>query len=489
MQVTETLAEGLKREYKVVISAADIADKVDARLEKLKGEVRMPGFRPGKVPTSLVKKRFGQAVLGEVLESAVQDSSKQAMDERGLRPAAQPNVEVTSYEDGQDLEYALKLEVLPEIEPAGFEDIELERITVEPSETEIEEALGRLAAQQSSTEPLPEPRPAASGDVLVIDFKGTVDGEAFPGMEAEDHHLELGSNAFVAGFEEQLIGKGKGDEAEVRVTFPEGYANDRLSGKEAVFQVTVKDVLAKVAVPLDDELAKSYGAESLEQLKERIKESLAGEYAQAARTLVKRKLLDTLVERCDFAVPETLVDMEFEAIWQRVEEDRKAGRLDEDDKNKDEETLKADYRAIAERRVKLGLLLAEVGRREEIEVNQEELQQAVLAEVRRYPGQEQAVFEHFQKNPGALVHLRGPILEEKVVDHILDKAKVTEKATDAEGLRAALEAEEGEGEGKAEKPKKKAAPRKAKAKTTKASAKSEDETGSEATAPEGDEKA
>lgn len=256
MQVTETLAEGLKREYKVVISAADIADKVDARLEKLKGEVRMPGFRPGKVPTSLVKKRFGQAVLGEVLESAVQDSSKQAMDERGLRPAAQPNVEVTSYEDGQDLEYALKLEVLPEIEPAGFEDIELERITVEPSETEIEEALGRLAAQQSSTEPLPEPRPAASGDVLVIDFKGTVDGEAFPGMEAEDHHLELGSNAFVAGFEEQLIGKGKGDEAEVRVTFPEGYANDRLSGKEAVFQVTVKDVLAKVAVPLDDELAK-----------------------------------------------------------------------------------------------------------------------------------------------------------------------------------------------------------------------------------------
>lgn len=489
MQVTETLAEGLKREYKVVISAADIADKVDARLEKLKGEVRMPGFRPGKVPTSLVKKRFGQAVLGEVLESAVQDSSKQAMDERGLRPAAQPNVEVTSYEDGQDLEYALKLEVLPEIEPAGFEDIELERITVEPSETEIEEALGRLAAQQSSTEPLPEPRPAASGDVLVIDFKGTVDGEAFPGMEAEDHHLELGSNAFVAGFEEQLIGKGKGDEAEVRVTFPEGYANDRLSGKEAVFQVTVKDVLAKVAVPLDDELAKSYGAESLEQLKERIKESLAGEYAQAARTLVKRKLLDTLVERCDFAVPETLVDMEFEAIWQRVEEDRKAGRLDEDDKNKDEETLKADYRAIAERRVKLGLLLAEVGRREEIEVNQEELQQAVLAEVRRYPGQEQAVFEHFQKNPGALVHLRGPILEEKVVDHILDKAKVTEKATDAEGLRAALEAEDGEGEGKAEKPKKKAAPRKAKAKTTKASAKSEDETGSEATAPEGDEKA
>jgi len=488
MQVTETLAEGLKREYKVVISAADIADKVDARLEKLKGEVRLPGFRPGKVPTSLVKKRFGQAVLGEVLESAVQDSSKQAMDERGLRPAVQPNVELGSYEDGKDLEYALKLELLPEIEPAGFEDIELERITVQPSETEVGEALDRLAKQQRKTEPLAEARPAASGDVLVIDFKGTVDGEAFPGMEAEDHHLELGSNSFVAGFEEQLVGKAKGDEAEVRVTFPEGYANDKLSGKEAVFQVTVKDVLATVAVPLDDELAKSYGAESLEQLKERIKESLAGEYAQAARTLVKRKLLDALVERCDFDVPESLVEMEFEGIWQRVEEDRKAGRLDDDDKEKDEETLKADYRAIAERRVKLGLLLAEVGRREEIEVSQEELQQAVLAEVRRYPGQEQAVFEHFQKNPGALVHLRGPILEEKVVDHILDKAKVTEKALDAEGLRAALEAEDASAEGgeagaeeKPAKPKKKAAPKKAKAKPA---AKAEGEA-----AAEGEEKA
>lgn len=466
MQVTETLAEGLKREYKVVISAADIAEKVDARLDKLKGEVRIPGFRPGKVPTSLVKKRFGQAVLGEVLESALQDSSKQALEERGLRPAVQPDVELTSYEEGKDLEYELKLEVLPEIDPMPFEEIELERIAVEPADAEVEEALGRLAQQQRSTKPLDQDRPAEKGDVLVVDFKGTVDGEAFPGMEAQDHHLELGSNAFVEGFEDQLIGKSKGDEAEVRITFPEAYANDKLSGKEAVFQVTIKDVLEAVPAALDDELAKSFGAESLDKLKEQIRESLAQEYAQAARSLVKRKLLDALAERCRFEVPEKLVNMEFDAIWHRIEEDMKAGRLDEEDKGKDEETLKAEYRGIAERRVRLGLLLAEVGRQENIEVSQEELQRALLNEVRRYPGQEQAIFEHYQKNPGALVNLRGPLLEEKVVDHILDKAKVTERKLDREGLQAELEAAENAPEGGATeakpKPKSKA---KSKAKT------------------------
>lgn len=440
MQVTETLAEGLKREYRVVISAADIAEKVDARLEKLRGEARIPGFRPGKVPTSLIKKRFGSAVLGEVLESALQDSSRQALDERGLRPAVQPNVELSAYEEGKDLEYAIKLEVLPEIEPVAFEEIELERILVEPAEPEVAQALERLAKQQRKTEPLAEPRPAQSGDVLVIDFKGTVDGEAFPGMEAEDHHLELGSNAFVAGFEQQLVGKSQGEEAEVRITFPEGYANDKLAGKEAVFQVTVKEVLVSIPASLDDELAKSYDATSLEQLKERIVESLRREYAQAARTLVKRKLLDALAERCSFAVPDGLVEMEFEAIWRRVAEDRSAGRLDEEDKDKDEETLRAEYRAIAERRVRLGLLLAEIGRQEGIEVSEEEMRQALFDEVRRYPGQEKEVFEHYQKHPQALVSLRGPVLEEKVVDRILEKAKVSERQLDAEGLRAELEA-------------------------------------------------
>lgn len=440
MQVTETLAEGLKREYKVVISAADIDEKVGARLEKLKDEVRIPGFRPGKVPTSLVKKRFGQAVLGEVLQSALQDSSKQALDERGLRPAAQPDVEVVSFEEGKDLEYDLKLEILPEIEPIAFEEIELERVVVEPTDEQVQEGLDRLAQQQRSTKPLEEERPAASGDVLVVDFKGTVDGEAFPGMEAEDHHLELGSNSFVAGFEEQLVGKNKGDDVEVRVTFPEAYGNEKLAGKEAVFQVHVKDVHQAVPAAIDDELAKSLGQESLDELKEQLRESLSNVYQQASRSLIKRKLLDALAERASFPVPEKLVDMEFGGIWQRIEEDRKADRLDDEDKGKDEETLKREYRAIAERRVRLGLLLAEVGRQEAIEVSQEELQQALIGEMRRYPGQEQALFEFYQKNPGALANLRGPLLEEKVVDHILEKAKVSERTTDRDGLMAELEA-------------------------------------------------
>jgi len=440
MQVTETLAEGLKREYKVVIGASDISEKIDARLEKLRSEVRIPGFRPGKVPTSLIKKRFGQAVLGEVLESALQDSSRQALDERGLRPVTQPELEVISFEEGQDLEYELKLEVLPEIEPVDFEEIELERLVAEASEEQVQEGLERIASQQRSTKPLEEERPAAEGDVLVVDFKGTVDGEAFPGMEAEDHHLELGSNSFVEGFEQQLIGKNKGDEVEVVITFPEEYGNEKLAGQEAVFQVTIKDILESQPAAIDDDLAQSMGSDNLEDLKVQLKQAVEGEFAEAARSLLKRQLLDVLAERCKFEAPEKLVNMEFDSIWQQIERDREAGRLDEEDKDKDEETLKAEYRAIAERRVRLGLFLAEIGRQENIEVSQEELQKALIAEMRRYPGQESAIVEFYQKNPGALTNLRGPVLEDKVIDHILEKAKVTERKTDRDGLMAALDA-------------------------------------------------
>lgn len=440
MQVIETLAEGLKREYKIVIGASDISEKVDARLEKLKSEVRIPGFRPGKVPTSLLKKRFGQAVLGEVLENALQDSSRQAIDERGLRPAVQPDVTVVSFEEGKDLEYELKLEVLPEIEPIDFSEIELERLVVEPTDEQVDEALQRLAEQQRTTKPLEEERPSAKGDVLVLDFKGTVDGEAFPGMEAEDHHLELGSNAFIAGFEDQLIGKNKGEEVEVVVTFPENYGNEKLAGKEAVFQVKIKDILASEAAAIDDELAKGYGRENLEELREQLKESLANEYKTIARSLVKRQLLDALAERCTFEAPEKLVEMEFDNIWRQIEQQREAGRLDEEDKDKDEETLRQEYRAIAERRVRLGLFLAEVGRQESIEVSQEELQQGLLAEMRNYPGQEESVMQFYMQNPAALANLRGPLLEEKVVDFILEKAKVSERETDRQGLMDALEA-------------------------------------------------
>ncbi|MGM0562036.1 MAG: trigger factor [Pseudomonadota bacterium] len=442
MQVTETSADGLKREYKVVLSAADIEEKVQARLEQLKDEVKLPGFRPGKVPESLLRKRYGQAVMGEVLEKAVNDSSQQAITERNLRPAMQPQIEITSYDEGQDLEYSIKLEVMPEIEPADFTKISLERLKVDIPDNEIDEALQRLAEQQKKTEPLSEERPAQSGDVLVIDFKGSVNGESLPGMEAEDHHLELGSNAFVGDFEDQLIGKNKGDEAEVKVTFPEAYGNEKLAGQEAVFQVKVKDILNAKPAEIDDELAKSYGAEDLEDLKSKLREHLGGEYQSLSRTLVKRQLLDELADRHDFEVPDGLVEMEFEAIWNRLQQDKEAGNLDPEDAEKDEETLKSEYRAIAERRVRLGLLLSEVGRLNEIDVAQEELQQALIQEAQRYPGREQEVFEHYQKNPQSVANLRGPLLEEKVVDHILDQADVAERSVTPDELREEFDSQD-----------------------------------------------
>lgn len=442
MQVTETSADGLKREYKVVLSAADIEEKVQARLEQLKDEVKLPGFRPGKVPESLLRKRYGQAVMGEVLEKAVNDSSQQAITERNLRPAMQPQIEITSYDEGQDLEYSIKLELMPEIEPADFTKISLERLKVDIPDNEIDEALQRLAEQQKKTEPLDEERPAQSGDVLVIDFKGSVNGESLPGMEAEDHHLELGSNAFVGDFEDQLIGKNKGDEAEVKVTFPEAYGNEKLAGQEAIFQVKVKDILKATPADIDDELAKSYGAEDLEDLKSKLREHLGGEYQTLSRTLVKRLLLDELADRHDFEVPEGLVDMEFEAIWNRLQQDKEAGNLDPEDAEKDEETLKGEYRAISERRVRLGLLLSEVGRLNEIDVAQEELQQALIQEAQRYPGREQEVFEHYQKNPQAVANLRGPLLEEKVVDHILDQADVSERGVTPDQLREEFDSQD-----------------------------------------------
>lgn len=442
MQVTETSADGLKREYKVVLSAADIEEKVQARLEQLKDEVKLPGFRPGKVPESLLRKRYGQSVMGEVLEKAVNDSSQQALTERNLRPATQPQIEITSYDEGQDLEYSIKLELMPEIEPADFSKISLERLKVEVPENELDEALQRLAEQQKKTAPLEEDRPAQSGDVLVIDFKGSVNGETLPGMEAEDHHLELGSNAFIGDFEDQLIGKKKGDDAEVKVTFPEAYGNEALAGQEAVFQVKIKDILQASPAEIDDELAKSYGTENLDDLKAKLREHLGGEYESLSRTLVKRQLLDELAERHDFEVPEGLVEMEFEAIWNRLQQDKEAGNLDPEDAEKDEETLKGEYRAIAERRVRLGLLLSEVGRINEIDVAQEELQQALIQEAQRYPGREQEVFEYYQKNPQSIANLRGPLLEEKVVDHILEQADVAEREVTPEQLREEFDSQD-----------------------------------------------
>ncbi|MFQ5466735.1 MAG: trigger factor [Kiloniellaceae bacterium] len=451
MQVTETNTEGLKREYKVQISAGDIDEKMTGRLQELGSRVNIPGFRPGKVPMHVLRQRFGKSVMGEVLERAVNDSSNQAMSERGLRPATQPKIEITSFDEGKDLEYTLAVEVLPEIEPMDFSTLTLERLSVELEDSAVEETLADLAKAHKTTKPLDQPRKAESGDVLVVDFEGTVDGEAFPGMQAEGHHLDLGSGSFIAGFEDQLIGADVGETREVKVTFPDDYGNDRLAGKEAIFTVKVQNILASVPAEINDDLAKALGEADLATMKEHVRERLGSEYREIARNRLKRELLDRLAEAHQFSVPEGMVEVEFEAIWKQVEEDRKRGVVDAEDEAKDDEALKQEYRDIAERRVRLGLLISEVGQRNGIEVTQEEVNRAMMREAQRHPGHEREVFEFFQKTPEALANLRAPIFEDKVVDFVVELAKVSERKVSTEKFRAemAAEAEQSEGDAKA----------------------------------------
>ncbi|HEX9770690.1 MAG TPA: trigger factor [Kiloniellales bacterium] len=450
MQVTETLSDNLKREYTVVIAAEDLGEKLEARLERIGKEVRLPGFRPGKVPMPILRKRFSQSVMGEVIEQAVRDSSAQALTERGLRPAMQPKIEITAFEEGKDLEYKIAVELLPEIEVGDLSKIEMERIKVEVPEAEVDEALSRLASAKRESAPLETPRPAEKGDVLVIDFRGTVDGEALPGLGGEDHHLELGSSRFVEGFEDQLIGVEAGQKRTVTVRFPEQYVNDKLAGREARFDVTVKDVRATLPRAVDDALAEALGEPDLATLRSKVANQIQGDYDRFSRTQLKRQLLDALAEAYQFAVPVGMVDSEFNAIWRQIEEERKHGHVDPEDEGKSDDELKAEYRDIAERRVRLGLLLSEVGRQNGIEVNQDELNRAVMMEAQNHPGHERKVVEFYQNSPEALANLRAPLFENKVVDFILDLAKVSERSMTPSELRDEEAADETGGEQSAE---------------------------------------
>ncbi len=451
MQVTELQADGLQREYKVVIEASDIAQKMEHRLQEIGQQVRIPGFRPGKVPVQILRQRYGQSVMGEVVERAVNDSSNQAISERGLRPALRPKIEITSFDDGKDLEYTMALELLPDIDIMDFAGIDLERITLKVPDDDVQTALERLAGAQKETRALDKPRAAKSGDVLVIDFRGTVDGVEQQGMVGEDHHLELGSNRFVAGFEDQLIGAKVGEDRKVTVTFPENYVNDKLAGQEAVFEVKIKDILETVPRAVDDELATSLGEDNLDALKGKVRQQIEQDYAQFARARMKRFLLDRLSEGHDFPVPSGMLEAEFEAIWNQLQEDKEKGQIDPEDEGKDEQDLKDEYRAIAERRVRLGLLLSEVGRINGIEVSQDELNRALVQEAQRHAGHEKEVFEYHQNTPEAMANLRAPIFEDKVIDFITALAKVTERSMTPKQLLEDEAAEEAP-----KKPKKKA---------------------------------
>lgn len=439
MQVTELSAEGLKRQFKIVVPAGDLSAKVEERLAELATTASMPGFRPGKVPVGLLKKQYGQALFGEAVEQAVNSSTAKAIEDRGLKPALQPRVDLKQLEEGKDVEFEVVIEVLPEIGKLDFSGVELERLKAEVPAKDVDEAIERISKANREQKPVDPPRPAQKGDAIKLDFVGSVDGVEFPGGAAEDYVLELGSGSFIPGFEDQLLGAEVGKTVDVKVTFPADYGNAELAGKDAVFKCTIKEVREFVDKPADDELAKKHNFENLDAMRTAVSDRIGQDYQQVSRTMIKRQLLDKLADSHKFDVPEGLVEGEFNAIWQRVEEARKAGQEVGDD----EEKMKKEYREIAERRVRLGLLLADVGRSNSIDVTPEELNQAVMREAMRYPGQERQVLEFYSKNAELKERLRAPIFEEKTVDFILELAKVSEKTVTPEELfKAAREAEE-----------------------------------------------
>ena len=442
MQVTETKSEGLSREFKVALPANEIEEKISHRLKELARTAQMPGFRPGKVPVSVLRKKYGPSVLGEVLERAVKDSSQQAFAEKGLRPAMQPQIEITSFEDGGDLEYTIAVELLPEIKPVDFSKIKLERLIPKTDDAAMENTLADIAAAQGDSAAIKDDRETKTGDVLVIDFLGRVGGEEFAGGKAEGYELTLGSGTFIPGFEEQLIGVKVGDKIEVKVKFPDSYGAAELSGKDAVFDVTVNELKETVPSAIDDELAKKVGMENLEALKKSIREEQESEFNEMSRMILKRALLDELSAAHDFEIPEKLLDREFDTIWKQFEEQRKKDKdAGQGSEEKTDDEHKKDFREIAERRVRLGLLLSEVGRANNVQISQEDVNSQLMAEARRHPGREKEVMEHYKNNPEAMEELSAPLYEEKVVNFILEQASITEKTATKDELIKTMEDE------------------------------------------------
>jgi trigger factor len=438
MQITEISATGLKREYKVVINAAALESTVKEKLEAVRGQVNMPGFRPGKAPAALIKKQYGRALLGEAMEESVNSALQKTLEDNKLRPAMQPKVDIQTFEEGKDFECTIAVEVLPEIVPGDFKQIKLERLVVEPNDTEVDEFMTRLSDQQKTYEKAD--KVSEKGDQVVIDFSGSVDGVKFDGGTATDYPLVLGSNSFIPGFEDQLVGMKVGEQKIVKVTFPEAYGNSDLAGKPADFDCTVKEVRAAAAVTIDDEFAKRFGLQSLQELKDNIKRDLGSEYKNLSRMKMKRSLLDQLSDQHSFEVPPGMVEMEFGQIWNEISSDKARLEAEMAEEKKSEDELKAEYQKIAERRIRLGLLLSEVGRINNIEVKSEEITRAMVEQARRFPGQERQVMEYFQKNPEAAQSLRAPIFEDKVVDFIVEMASVTDKTVTKEELQKEVEA-------------------------------------------------
>ena len=435
MQVTELSADGLKREYRIVVHANEIEDRVSGRLSELSRTIRMPGFRPGKVPVSLLRKQYGRSVMGEVVEQAVNQGSQQAISDHELRPALRPKIEVTSFDKGADLEFTMALEVLPEVPKVDLKTIALTRPVAGVDDEAVAKALTNLAERSRDFAPPAKARPSQSGDRVIIDFHGTVDGEPFEGGHAHDFPLVLGAGMMIPGFEDQLIGKQVGDEVTVEITFPEAYGNQALAGEAASFAVEIKEIGEPQPLAIDDALAKGQGFDDLEALRSVLREGMEREYTRVSRLRVKRALLDHLAENCRFEVPGGMVELEFDAIWQQLKREMAAGQSDGSEPAAEpDETVRAEYHDIAERRVRLGLILSDVGQANDLRVEQSELNAAVLDQARRYPGQEQKVLDFFKNTPQALEQLRAPLYEDKVVDFILQLASVTDQPMTPEEL-------------------------------------------------------
>lgn len=432
MQVVEKSSEGLSKVLAVTVPVDELNAKLDAKIAELAPRMNLKGFRPGKVPAAHVRRMYGKDLMGEIVNETVNETSQKALDEAKVRPAAPAQITpVTDIEQvvaGEaDLAYEMSLEVMPDFTPVDPKTLTLTRPVHAPTDAEVDEAVQELASQNQSFEDKGGKAPkAADGDQLVIDFKGKVDGELFEGGSAEDAALVIGSGRFIPGFEEQLKGAKVGETRTVAVTFPEDYGAAHLAGKAAEFEVVVKAVKAPKATEADDEFARQIGLESLDKLKELVRQNLAQQFERQSRFKLKRALLDALDTGHDFPLPPKMVEAEFEGIWRQVEADKAAGRLPEEDAKKSDKKLKDEYRKIAERRVRLGLVLAEIGRENQVGVTDQELSNAIMGEARNYPGQERQVLDFYRQNPNAAAQLRAPIYEEKVCDLIFQQAKVTD---------------------------------------------------------------
>jgi trigger factor len=478
MQVTETLSEPLRREFTVVVDVKDLDDKLTGRVTEMQPKIHLKGFRPGKAPVSFLKKAYGKSLMGEIVNNTINESSEQVLKERALKPATTPRVDFVNAIDTviagkAALEFTMKVDLMPEFTLANLSALKAERLIADVSDEALQEALKRLADSQKVYTDKGEGATADMKDAVTIDFDGKIAGERFEGGKAENFDAVLGSNVFVPGFEEQLVGLKVGDERTVKVTFPADYGAAVLAGKDAEFEIKVKAVKSASEVAIDDEFAKKVGVDTLDVLKERMKEQLQAEYGRVSRMHLKRRILDALDEAHSFGLPGGMVEAEFNNIWTQVEAELKREGRSAEDEGKTEPELKAEYRAIAERRVRLGLVLAKVGEQNAIAVSQDEVNRALAVRARQFPGQEQQVVQYYTSNPQAMAEIRVPLFEDKVIDFLGELMEVKDKKVDRAILF--LDPDEAEEKLKAEEGEKEKAPKKAKAKEEKEEAKAEAE--------------